>query len=173
MEPDVPAERRGVRVRVLAAGFRADVIDHATAVFQQERAGGTVHHRVAVLVHDQVGFRKGGGFQVKGLGDTADVRLVDDGRDAGAAAGAIQAIDPGKNLAVDLVRLVVQVFSLVAFQPADDFRAFPRDQVFPFFPRFDGGWLFMTDRVGLFGMPPAYRKRKAADRKVIRMTNLR
>ena len=76
----------------LPAGPGANVVNHALPVFHQKRAGRGIHDRIAVFVLHKVLFFEGCGLHTEGFRDAGHICFRDDGRDATAATGTIEAI---------------------------------------------------------------------------------
>lgn len=137
VKPHVFGEVHVIGVRILAAGFRADVVNHALVVGEEERAGRRIHHCVSVFVHGQVLGFKFGGLHPKILGDSGCIRLGNDGWNASAAASTFQAVDFLENGIVYLIGELIQRLPTSAFQALHDFPVLGSGAFLPAFPVFD------------------------------------
>lgn len=110
-----------VGVRIFAAGFRADFINRAGIIRQQEMAREILQNLVIILVHAQKFRLKIGRFHSQMPGNTLNIFFDKKWPGRFAAVGALQAVNFSKNFLVRFLGDIVEVFGRLFPQPVEEF----------------------------------------------------
>jgi len=107
-------------MRVLPAGAGPGGVNGAIIVGAEERTGSRIEYVVAVFVQVQVLIDQLTRFEVEVTGEAVDVDVAEDGAGGFAAVGAVETVDALKNLFVEVVEPLVEVFRRPDLQSGEE-----------------------------------------------------